>query len=127
MKIAVASDDKINIANHFGRTLGFLIFEIEDNKIAAKQYVENNFTGHAQGQHHDHHHEQGHNHSHKGILSALHDSQVVISRGMGRRLYIDFQQANKEVFISEEENAERAVELYLNGNLRDYPEKGCQH
>lgn len=127
MKIAVASDDRVNICNHFGRTKGFLIFNIESNKISGKEYVENNFTGHTQGQHSDHNHEHGHHHSHQGILSALHDSQVVISMGMGRRLYMDFQQANKEVFISNEENAEKAVELYLQGNLTDHPEKGCCH
>jgi len=127
MKIAVASDDKINIANHFGRTLGFLIFDIEDQKISGKQYVENIITGHSQGHHNEHNHEHGHHHSHIGILSALKDSQVVISRGMGRRLYVDFQQANKEVFISNEVNAEKAIELYLQGNLTDHPEKGCCH
>lgn len=125
MKIAIASDDKVTICAHFGRTLGFLIFDIEDNKIVGKEYINNDFTGHAQG-HHDSH-EAGHQHSHGNILDALKDCQVVISRGMGRRLYIDFQQANKEVFISNESNAEKAVELYLDGVLTDHPEKGCQH
>lgn len=127
MKIAIPSDDKVSICGHFGRTKGFLIFDIENNKITNKAYVENNFTGHAQGQHSEHKHEHGHQHSHSGILDALNDSQVVISRGMGRRLYVDFQQANKEVFISNESDAEKAVELYLQGNLTDHPEKGCQH
>ena len=56
--------------------------------------------------------------SHGGILGALKDCQVVISGGMGRRLYIDFEQAKKEVFISNEVIAEKAVELYLLGQLK---------
>ena len=127
MRIAIASDDKVSICGHFGRTLGFLIFEIEDNKIIKKEYIQNDFTGHAQGHHHDHKHDHSQAHSHGGILTALKDCQVVISRGMGRRLYDDFQKVNKEVFISNESDATKAVELYLQGNLIDHPEKGCQH
>lgn len=127
MKIAIASDDKVTICAHFGRTLGFLIFEIDDGKIINKEYILNDFTGHAQGHHHEHDHDHNQPHSHGGILGALNDCQVVISKGMGRRLYVDFQQAKKEVFISHESDAEKAVELYLQGNLTDHPEKSCQH
>lgn len=127
MKIAIPSDDKINICKHFGRTKGFLIFDIEDHKITNKEYVQNNITGHAQGHHHEHNHDHSQPHSHGGILGALKDCQVVISGGMGRRLYIDFEQAKKEVFISNEVIAEKAVELYLLGQLKDHPEQGCQH
>jgi predicted Fe-Mo cluster-binding NifX family protein len=127
MKIAVASDDKVSICAHFGRTLGFLKFNTEGDKIIHKEYIRNDFTGHAQGHHHAHDHDHNQPHSHGGILTALKDCQVVISRGMGRRLYIDFQQANKEVFISNESDAQKAVELYLQGNLTDHPEKGCEY
>ena len=33
MKIAIPSDDKVSICVHFGRTKGFLIFDIENNTI----------------------------------------------------------------------------------------------
>jgi len=63
MKIAIPTEDKINISGHFGRTKGFLIFEINDNKIINSEYRDNDFTGHAQGMHHDHgHHDHGDNH-----------------------------------------------------------------
>jgi len=126
MNIAVASDDQVKIANHFGRTRGFLIFTVEENKIVGRKYIENNFTGHVQGQHHDHSGEH-HHHSHKGILDALTECKVVISRGMGRRLLEDFDAVGKQVFITHVENADEAVKQYLDGNLFHDPDKSCQH
>ena len=135
MKIAVASDDRVRIASHFGRTRGFLIFDVKDGSVNDKAYIENNFTGHAQGQahHHGHGHDHesdhghGHHHSHRGILSALNDCEVVISRGMGRRLLDDFTAAGKNVFITWTDDADEAVEQFLKGSLEHDPEKSCQH
>ena len=33
MKVAIATDDKVNVSHHFGRTLGFRVFEIVNSKI----------------------------------------------------------------------------------------------
>jgi len=128
MKIAVASDDQVQIANHFGRTRGFLIYTVEENQISEKVYVENNFTGHAKGQHHHHDHSgEHHHHSHTGILDALTECKVVISRGMGRRLLEDFDAVGKQVFITHVENADEAMKQYVDGNLFHDPNKSCQH
>jgi predicted Fe-Mo cluster-binding NifX family protein len=127
MKIAVASDDQINIADHFGRTRGFIVYSITGNKIAQKEYIENNVTGHSQGHHHEHGSEHGHHHSHEGILNALKESEVIISKGMGRRLLEDFESAGKKVFITWALQADDAVKLYLDGNLLHNPDKSCSH
>ncbi|MBN2174017.1 MAG: hypothetical protein JW731_07795 [Bacteroidales bacterium] len=129
MKIAVASDDGVNIAQHFGRTRGLLIFTVTNNEISDRSYIENNFTGHAQGHHHDHDHGHGHQHqhSHSNILDALQECEVVISRGMGRRLLDDFESAGKQVFVTWTENAENAVKQFIEGNLQHDPEKSCLH
>jgi predicted Fe-Mo cluster-binding NifX family protein len=124
-KIAMPSDDQVSISGHFGRTKGFLIFDVDGDKVENKIYVENNFTGHAQGLHHDHHHD--HQHSHGGILQVLKDCKVIISRGMGRRLLIDFENNNKEVFVTDTSSADEAVDQYLKGVLGHDPDKTCQH
>ena len=49
MKIAIVSDDGKTISAHFGRSRGFVIFEIEDSKVKNQEYRENTFTGHARG------------------------------------------------------------------------------
>ena len=123
MKIAVASDDEKTIASHFGRTRGFLVFDLDDGNVKTRTYRLNTFTGHARGL-------EGADHSmdrHSPILSALADCGAVISHGMGRRIYEDLKQADMEVFITAETDAESAVALYLRNELDDRPELGCDH
>ena len=123
MKVAIASDDEKGIAEHFGRTKGFLVVEVVDGSVQSRIYRPNTFTGHARGL-------EGAGHEvdrHGPILAALADCQAVISRGMGRRLYDDLKQAGVEVFITRETDASTAVSLYARGELVDRPELGCQH
>jgi predicted Fe-Mo cluster-binding NifX family protein len=123
MKIAVASDDGKTIASHFGRTRGFVLMNISDKQITTEEYIINDFTGHALGM-------EGHDHSHDRhgpILHALKECDVVISHGMGRRIYIDLQEAGKQVFITPETEVQKAVELYIQGKLEDRPDLGCNH
>lgn len=113
MKVAIASDDGKIISSHFGRTRGFTIFEIEGNAIKKQEFLENTFTGHARGL-------EGADHSidrHGPILEALKDCQVVISHGMGRRIYDDLQSAGIEVFVTDETDVQKAVNLYINDEL----------
>jgi predicted Fe-Mo cluster-binding NifX family protein len=123
MKIAIPSNDQKTISRHFGRSAGFMIFDIEKNKVVNKEYKTNTFTGHAKGQHH----EQGHNHSHHGIFNALGGCQTVIAGGMGRRLYIDFEQKGMEVFVTSENDIEKALDLYIENDLDNNSDKCCDH
>jgi len=114
MKILIPSDDGRTISSHFGRTRGFLIYEIQNGEIQKKNYIPNTITGHGRGMH-----ESGpHNYSsHAGIIEAIKDVQIIISHGMGRRLYDDLKNAGKEVYITETIDPEEAIKLYLNGEL----------
>jgi predicted Fe-Mo cluster-binding NifX family protein len=123
VKIAVASDDGKTIAPHFGRTLGFVIYDTDGKAIKVNKYKPNTFTGHALGlEHAGHHHDR-----HSPILTALADCAVVISHGMGRRLYDDLSAAGIQAIITDQTDARGAVEAYLNGQLEDHPERGCAH
>ncbi len=123
MKIAIPSNDQTTIARHFGRTAGFMIFDIDKDKVLSKEYKTNTFTGHAKGQHH----EKEHNHSHHGIFNALADCKIVIAGGMGRRLYIDFEKKGLEVFVTSENNIEKALELFIKNDLDNNSDKCCNH
>ena len=123
MNIAIASDDGINIASHLGRTKGFVIFNVQEERITQQWYRYNTFTGHARGLS-----DQGHGIDRHGpILEALKDCKVVISHGMGRRIYNDLQQAGIEVFITDEKIAKSAAELYIKSELVNRPDLGCDH
>ena len=124
MKIGIASDDQVMIAQHFGRTRGFVIADILENTVRSKSYRVNDFTVHMQGGDHDH---GEHGHSHSAILDALADCDLVIARGMGQRIYDDLKQAHIQALITSEETVENAVQAFLKGALTDHPEQSCQH
>lgn len=119
MKVAVASDDGKVISSHFGRSRGFVIFEIEDGEIKSREYVLNTFTGHARELHHTGNH---HYDSHAAIIENLRDCKAVISHGMGRRIYEDFTSAGIEVYVTDETDVDKAIELYIKGELRNVSE-----
>ena len=70
---------------------------------------------------------QDHGGDHYGIFNAIGDCDVVITGGMGRRLYDDFVSRNMEVFVTDEHDIERAVELYLSQKLDNKEDKCCDH
>jgi len=133
MRIAVPTNDTYTVSAHFGRTKGFKIFEIEENKIIKSEHRTNDITGHAQGNHteHEHGHEHGeqgsHNHSHTGIMAALDGCEVVIAGGMGKRLYDDFEKNNIKVFVTKELHIGTAVELFLKDQLDNNSDGCCTH
>jgi len=122
MKIAIVSDDGKTISSHFGRTRGFVIFEVEGKEIKSEEYRPNTFTGHTRGLEGTHEADQ-----HGPILKALSDCNVVISCGMGRRIYDDLKGIGIEVFITEETDVKKALELYLEGKLADNSDLACTH
>jgi len=123
MKVAIASDDERTISSHFGQTRGFVVFEVEGREVKNREYRPNTFTGHARGLE-----SAGHEIDRHGpILSALSDCKAVLSHGMGRRIYDDLKGAGIEAFITDEMEVQKAIDLYLNGELIDLPERGCSH
>jgi len=146
MKLAIPSNDRLTLSPHFGRTAGFLIFEVVDGNIVHEEYRLNAFTNHATGQHNQYGHlghlrrdghpeDHGHNgkqdqhghHSHERIVDALCDCEVVISGGMGYRLQVDLKQAGKQIFITHVSEVRKAVELFLQNSLESDKEACRQH
>jgi predicted Fe-Mo cluster-binding NifX family protein len=123
MKIAIVSDDEKTIASHFGQAQGFLVFEVDAGEVKHREYRLNTFTGHARGL-------EGADcgaDRHGPIIAALKDCATVISHGMGRRIYDDLRQAGIEAIITDETDAEQALQLFIKGGLKDRPELSCQH
>ncbi len=126
MKVAVASSDGVSISNHFGQSKCFIVFDIEADKIKAREVRENSFTAHALGQ--CHHDGQGHqHHGHSAIVGALSDCQVVLCYGMGFRAAQDLQSSGiKPLVLSRVCTPEQAVELFLKGELKEADSEFCQ-
>jgi len=128
MRIAVASDDGVSIAGHFGRCAGFIVFEYENDEI---KEIENRPNSHSH--HHDQHscadhsgqHEAA-NHGHESFLAALGDCQMVICKGMGRRAIIDLESRGiKPAIIANDITAREAVTLLVQGKLNFSNESSC--
>ncbi len=117
MKVAVASEDGVNISHHFGRSRCFLVFEIEDKQVVGRSQRDNTFTAHARGECQNDV-EHSHHHGHGAIVQALADCQAVLCYGMGWRAAEDLQQNGIQAFILPSEmSPEDAVNAYLAGNL----------
>ncbi|MDY0081795.1 MAG: NifB/NifX family molybdenum-iron cluster-binding protein [Ignavibacteriaceae bacterium] len=128
MKIAVVTDNELNVAGHAGRCRVFLVFETENKKIINKEVRINTFTHHRQHGHnqHEHHHGEGHNHSHNALIDGLKDCEVLIFNHGGRRLVDDLKTNNIKPILTDEELAEDAVLKYLDGTLVINEDNVCQ-
>jgi predicted Fe-Mo cluster-binding NifX family protein len=130
MKIAVASDDGINLTGHVGRCDMFLVYDVNDKLITGVQKRENNFTMHKQGNHDNHeHHGNSHgnhgHHNHHGILEGLKDCGYLICSCAGPGLVSDLRQNGIETILTDEMEADKAVNMLLNGTLINSPGNSC--
>lgn len=116
MKIAVPTDDGKQIAEHFGRAVSFLIFEVEDGEITSRDTIQTN-TPHAGGRHREH--EGG------WFMDALSGCDAVIVSGMGRRAIAHFHEAGIKPVFTEVADAERAVKAYVSGTLEECSQPDC--
>lgn len=126
MKVAIPTNDMMTISAHFGRAKGFMIIEVKNNQIQKKEYMVNTFTGHSKNKENENNH-GSHHHSHHGIFNALGDSQVVISKGMGQRLFNEFSEKNIKVYLTNENSIDNAVKLLIQGKLKANKELCCNH
>ncbi len=113
MKIAIASDDKTLISHHFGKALGFMVFDIQKNKIVSKSYREN--IGKNSG-------ECG-SCNHSTMINNIKDCEVVISYGMGQRIYNDLIISKITPLVTQENNVDDALKKYLKNQLINRKDK----
>jgi predicted Fe-Mo cluster-binding NifX family protein len=127
MKVAVATDDFVNVTGHVGRCNGFLVYEIEDGKVINVESRENNFTNHKRSEHHshDHGHEHSHGHSHSALVDGLSDCSHLICTAAGWRMQNDFKDVGKELIFTDEKIAEIAALKLVEGSLDINSDGAC--
>lgn len=119
MKIAVASPDGVSISQHFGRSRSFIVFDVAEGKVTARELRDNTYTAHAKGECNEgeHHHDQPH--SHADIIAALQDCQVVLCGGMGWRAAEDLQAKGiRPVVVDPVLAPDQAAQAFLDGKLQ---------
>ncbi|HUT00088.1 MAG TPA: NifB/NifX family molybdenum-iron cluster-binding protein [Candidatus Thermoplasmatota archaeon] len=113
MKIAVASDDQKTISVHFGRASGFMVFEIENNTILKQEYREN--IGKSTG--------ECHSCDHDTMIKNINDCDVVISYGMGQRIYADLTSHHILPIVTDEKTVSDAVHKFMKNELMNRTDK----
>jgi predicted Fe-Mo cluster-binding NifX family protein len=140
MKIACITEDGQTISQHFGRAPYYLVLTIENDAIVHKEMHDK--LGHqhfaaeesvpsapgsavqAQVEHGPRHGtDPASQNRHTSMAQAIADCQVLLCRGMGYGAYQSMQQLGITPVVTDEEEIEAAVKAYLQGNLKDHPER----
>ncbi len=106
MKIAVTSQNRKTITQHAGRCRKFYIFKIENGQILSKEMLELPK-------------EQSFRETPPDALHPLDDVDLLIAGGMGQGLRQRLGQKGIKCLVTSEEDPEKAVTLYLSGQLED--------
>lgn len=132
MKIAIVTNDGETISQHFGRSMYYKIYSIEDGKIT-NQEMRQRGTGHFAQQpssskpvHEPHYDPQGRHGfgaeaqgRHAMMAAEISDCDVLIAGGMGAGAYESFKAAGLNVILTDRYSIEDAVESFLNGSLKN--------
>jgi len=117
MKIAVPTNDRINLAERSGRASEFAIIEINSENIQSINFIENQHekTHHDGENKHEHSHDE--RHSHEDIVALLSGIDVIIGKKFGPHFSRDFHNAGMKMKLTKTNNIEEAVkEVFKNMN-----------
>lgn len=121
MKIAVATMDGVSTSQHFGRSSGFVVFDVEGQSIQGQQFRTN---GHKCDGNHNH---GAGGHSHSGVAGLLSDCQIVLCGGMGAGAAQALMQLGiQPAIVSGPCSAEDAVKQFLSGTTASAQHGFCQ-
>jgi predicted Fe-Mo cluster-binding NifX family protein len=130
MKIAAISEDGTIVSQHFGRAPYYIVVTVEDGKVVNKEKRDkaghHTFAGHheenlAPGKQHGF--DAGAQVRHAGMMSNIADCQVLVAGGMGWGAYESLKSRGIETVVTDVENIEDAVKLYLQGKLPNLMER----
>jgi len=130
MKIAAISEDGTTISQHFGRAPYYIVATVEDGKMINKE-KRDKAGHHTFAAHQEEHRAPGERHGfdvtaqakHAGMMSNIDDCQVLIAGGMGWGAYESLKSHGIETVVTDVENIEEAIKLYLDGKLTNLMER----
>jgi len=129
MKIAAVSDDGVTISQHFGRAPLYVVITVEENKVAGKE-TRDKAGHHTFAAHHPdltpgerHGYDAGSQVRHANMAEAIADCQVLLCGGMGWGAYESLKSYKIEPIVTDVENIDEAMQLYLDGKLINQMER----
>jgi len=130
MKIAAVTEDGTTISQHFGRAPLYVVATAEGGKVTNKETRDK--TGHhtfAAHQHPEtapgerHGYDAGAQTRHASMAETIADCQVLICGGMGWGAYDSMKSNNIETIVTDTENIDEAINLYLENKLPNLMER----
>ena len=129
MKIAAITEDGTTVSQHFGRAPLYLVAMVEDGKIVSKETRtktgHHTFAAHhpesAPGERHGY--DAGAQTRHASMAETIADCQVLIAGGMGWGACESLKSRNIEPVVTDVENIDEAINLYLAGKLPNLVER----
>jgi len=113
MKIAIPSNDSINIFKRTGRAEKFVIAEINDSKFNIVDTVLNQHTH----EHGDHHHHDEHGHSHDDLFESIAGSEFVVVNVVGKQLKTDLEKNAIGIFKTKETAVEAGILDFISNKI----------
>ncbi len=123
MKIAFVTEDERTISAHFGRAPKVVVVTVEGGQEVGREVRMK--EGHGPGHEHGHGHEHGqggHHRDHSSKFAPMQDCDVLVARGMGGPAMAHAESMGLQVFLTREQEIDRALEAYLAGRL-DHDER----
>ena len=130
MKIAAITEDGTTISQHFGRAPLYVVITVEEGRVVSKETRDktghHTFTAH---QHPEmapeerHGYDAGAQTRHASMAETISDCQVLLAGGMGWGAYESMKSHNIEPLVTDVENIDEAVKLYLAGKLPNLMER----
>lgn len=131
MKIAIASDDKKTVTEHFGGAAYFVVVEVEEGKIGNEEVREKPGhkdlaieEGHPQtGKEGVHGFTADASQRHRKMAGLIKDCKAVIAGRMGLGAYEDLRDLGFEVITTDIKEINEVVSLYVEGKLSHLSER----
>ena len=130
MKIAAASDDGVNISQHFGRAPYCVVVTVEEERIVAKETRSKpghqTFAAHeppklAPGERHGY--DDGSEIRHENMAETVSDCQVLLVGGMGWGAYEAMKGYGIEPIATDVKDIDEAIKLYIAGKLHNLTDR----
>jgi len=117
MKIAIPTDDGINVSAHLGRARYMLVVTLDDGQIADRQLRE---MGSGQQQH-DHSHD--HHEHHHARFQRVADCDMLVGGGMGQPAYERLLSMDLQVIMTDLKRVDDVLQAALQGTLSHNPRR----
>ncbi len=129
MKIAAITEDGTTVSQHFGRAPLYVVTTLEDGNIVSKE-TRNKTGHHSFAAHHaelapgeKHGYDAGSQVRHASMAETIADCQVLLAGGMGWGAYESMKSRNIETIVTDVEDIDEAIKLYIEGKLPNLMER----